>query len=172
VQLTAAYIKVPEGYIAFVEELPGTNTQGATLEEARENLADAVQCVLQANRELTHRQLADADVMREPFGPRELPIPPIALAYPSIEMIRVWLANQRQHIALNIGFWEVRGIDEPLAWGILIADMVHHIAAAHEAEYARDRQETITRILNALQAEMDQPTSERLGEFVNQSSRA
>src|SRR6266566_4129966 len=37
-QLTAVFEKVPEGYIAFVEELPGANTQGATLEEARTNL--------------------------------------------------------------------------------------------------------------------------------------
>lgn len=50
---TAVYEKVPEGYIAFVEELPGANTQGATLEEARENLVEAVQMILEANRELT-----------------------------------------------------------------------------------------------------------------------
>jgi predicted RNase H-like HicB family nuclease len=36
--LTAVFLEVPEGYVAFVEELPGANTQGATLEEARENL--------------------------------------------------------------------------------------------------------------------------------------
>ena len=41
-QLTAVFEKVPEGYIAFVEELPGANTQGDTLEEARENLREAV----------------------------------------------------------------------------------------------------------------------------------
>ena len=51
-ELTAVYIEVPEGYIAFVEELPGANTQGDTLEEARENLREAVQMVLDANREL------------------------------------------------------------------------------------------------------------------------
>jgi predicted RNase H-like HicB family nuclease len=43
-------MKVPEGYAAFVEELPGANTQGATLEEARENLKEAVALVLDANR--------------------------------------------------------------------------------------------------------------------------
>ena len=43
---TAIYQKVPEGYIAFVEELPGANTQGHTLEEARENLKDAIRLVL------------------------------------------------------------------------------------------------------------------------------
>ena len=51
-QLTAVYVPVPEGYIAFVEELPGANTQGDTLEEARENLREAVALVLEANREL------------------------------------------------------------------------------------------------------------------------
>jgi predicted RNase H-like HicB family nuclease len=48
----AVYLKVPEGYIAFVEELPGANTQGETLEGARENLKEAVELVIEANREL------------------------------------------------------------------------------------------------------------------------
>lgn len=52
-QLTAVYRKVPEGYIAFVEELPGANTQGANLDEARANLLDAVEMVLDANRALS-----------------------------------------------------------------------------------------------------------------------
>jgi predicted RNase H-like HicB family nuclease len=50
--LTAIFIQVPEGYIAFVEGLPGANTQGADLDEARENLHEAVALVLEANREL------------------------------------------------------------------------------------------------------------------------
>jgi len=54
-QLTAVFMKVPEGYIAFVEELPGSNTQGDTLEEARENLREAVELVLEANRELAEK---------------------------------------------------------------------------------------------------------------------
>lgn len=54
-QLTAVYIQVPEGYIAFVEELPGANTQGDTLEEAREKLQEAVSLVLEANRELQNQ---------------------------------------------------------------------------------------------------------------------
>jgi predicted RNase H-like HicB family nuclease len=71
-QLTAVYIQVPEGYIAFVEELPGANTQGDTLEEARENLKEAVALVLEANRELALQSLAGRQVTREPF---ELPAP-------------------------------------------------------------------------------------------------
>ena len=42
-QPTAVFQQVSEGYIAFVEELPGANTQGDTLDEARTNLQEAVQ---------------------------------------------------------------------------------------------------------------------------------
>ena len=69
-KLTAVYMQVPEGYIAFVEELPGANTQGDTLEEARENLREAVALVLEANRELAEKSLSGQQVTREPF---ELP---------------------------------------------------------------------------------------------------
>jgi predicted RNase H-like HicB family nuclease len=66
-QLTAVFIQVAEGYIAFVEELPGANTQGATLEEARENLQEAVAMVLEANRELAGKSLTGQTVTKEPF---------------------------------------------------------------------------------------------------------
>lgn len=62
---TAVYMKVPEGYVGFVEELPGANTQGQTLEEARANLEEAVAMVLDANRELAEQSLEGADVIRE-----------------------------------------------------------------------------------------------------------
>ena len=64
-KLTAVFQKVPEGYIAFVEELPGANTQGATLEEARENLKEAVELVLEANRILAEEELTEKDLIRE-----------------------------------------------------------------------------------------------------------
>ena len=51
-EFTAVFMPVECGYIGFVEELPGANTQGDTLEEARENLQEAVRMVLEANREL------------------------------------------------------------------------------------------------------------------------
>lgn len=66
-QFTAVYIKVPEGYIGFVEELPGANTQGDTLEETRENLQEAVTMVLEANRELAEKSLTGKKVTKEPF---------------------------------------------------------------------------------------------------------
>ncbi len=55
------------GYIAFVEELPGANTQGETLEEARENLAEAVALILEANREAAEKEIAGRPVIREPL---------------------------------------------------------------------------------------------------------
>lgn len=58
--LTAVYMKVPEGYVAFVEELPGANTQGETLEEARTNLEEAVSMTLEANRELSEARRSSA----------------------------------------------------------------------------------------------------------------
>ena len=66
-QLTAIYRKVPEGYVAFVQELPGANTQGASLEEARANLVEAVDLVLDANRTLSEESIQGQDVIREPF---------------------------------------------------------------------------------------------------------
>ena len=69
-QFTAVYMEVPEGYIAFVEELPGANTQGATLEEAKENLQEAVAMLLEANRELAENLLAGKTVTKEPFVPQ------------------------------------------------------------------------------------------------------
>ncbi|MEO5804392.1 MAG: type II toxin-antitoxin system HicB family antitoxin [Verrucomicrobiota bacterium] len=67
IQLTAVFRKFPKGYAAFVEELPGANTQGATLEEARANLAEAVQMVFEANRQLAEEELRGEKVIREPL---------------------------------------------------------------------------------------------------------
>lgn len=64
-EFTAVYKRVPNGYVAFVEELPGANTQGATLEEARENLREAVELILDANRAMAREEAGDVDVIRE-----------------------------------------------------------------------------------------------------------
>ena len=65
--LTAIFQKVPEGYIGFVEELPGANTQGASLDEARSNLAEAVELVFDANRTLSEELIRGKEVIREPL---------------------------------------------------------------------------------------------------------
>ena len=55
------------GYIAFVEELPGANSQGETLEEARTNLREAAALVIEANRALAEAELGGTEVIREPL---------------------------------------------------------------------------------------------------------
>ncbi len=67
VTLTAIYEEAEEGgYVGYIAELPGANTQGETLEETRENLKEAMQLMLEANREEAERRLAkDARVVRE-----------------------------------------------------------------------------------------------------------
>jgi predicted RNase H-like HicB family nuclease len=66
-QFTAVFRQVPEGYIGFVEELPGANTQGTTLEEARANLQEAVAMILEANRELAQQATGPGPIIREPL---------------------------------------------------------------------------------------------------------
>ena len=65
-ELTAVFRKDDAGgFVAFVEELPGANTQGETLEEARENLREAVALVVESNRFLAEQSLRGAEVIRE-----------------------------------------------------------------------------------------------------------
>lgn len=61
---TAVYQKSGAWWAGYVEEVPGVNTQGATLDEARENLREALAMVLEANRELARRD-EPADCIRE-----------------------------------------------------------------------------------------------------------
>ena len=63
--LTKVFQKVAEGCIAFVEELPGVNTQGDSLEEARINLEEAIGLVLEANRLLAEEQIQGTDAIKE-----------------------------------------------------------------------------------------------------------
>lgn len=64
---TAVFEQDGDWWVGSVEELPGALTQGRTLDEARENLRDAVREVLEANRTLAQRERADRPVVREPL---------------------------------------------------------------------------------------------------------
>ena len=70
-RFTAVYRKEGDWWAAYVEELPGANTQGRTLEEARENLREAVTLIIEVNRENRQRLPAGNDVIRE-----DLCVPP------------------------------------------------------------------------------------------------
>lgn len=69
--ITCVFQEVSEGYIAFVEEIPGVNTQGRTLEEAKENLKEALQLILETNREIAEEMLATTG----------LPVTKLAISY-------------------------------------------------------------------------------------------
>lgn len=62
---TAVFEKVGDWYVGYVEELPGANTQGRSLAEARDNLREAIALILRANREISEKELAGKEVLRE-----------------------------------------------------------------------------------------------------------
>ena len=64
-RMTAVFERDGEWWIGYVEELPGANTQGRSLEEARENLKEAVRLVIEANREIARREAVGRQVIRE-----------------------------------------------------------------------------------------------------------
>ncbi len=68
VNLTAVFQKSLYGYIGYVEELPGANTQGTTLGETKANLVEAVQLVLESNRQLSEEEISEKDIIKELFG--------------------------------------------------------------------------------------------------------
>ena len=67
-KLTAVFQKSAYGYIGYVEELPGANTQGKTLEETKRNLIEAVQLVLEANRRIAEEDLKGIEIIKEELG--------------------------------------------------------------------------------------------------------
>ena len=56
-KFTAVYKKVPEGYIGFVQELPGANTQGKALKETKANFQEVIEMTLEANRILAEESI-------------------------------------------------------------------------------------------------------------------
>ena len=66
--LTAVFEKSPYGYIGYIEELPGANTQGTTLAETKANLLEAISLVLEANRQLAEEETSGREVIRRISG--------------------------------------------------------------------------------------------------------
>jgi predicted RNase H-like HicB family nuclease len=68
VKLTAVFEEAEEGgYIAYVEEIPGVNTQGDTLEEAKINLEEAFRLFIDTKRMLQEVELKGKSVIKEEF---------------------------------------------------------------------------------------------------------
>ncbi|MBX0331320.1 type II toxin-antitoxin system HicB family antitoxin [Oscillochloris sp. ZM17-4] len=62
--LTAVYVQEGEWIAAWIEEIPGVNTQGATMEEARANLRDALALMLEDLRADAEATLAGQTVLK------------------------------------------------------------------------------------------------------------
>ena len=78
----------------------------------------------------------------------------------SFEVMRVFIAEQGQHVSIQSGAWE-----DPFAWGIVLADLARHIAHAHELQNeGTDTEAFLQRLLEGFQAEIDNPTDEPEGE--------
>ena len=90
-----------------------------------------------------------------------LSIPPVAQRdKASFEVLRVWIAEQGQHVSIRSGAWE-----DPFAWGIVLADLARHIANAHQLQNeGTDTDAFLERLLEGFQAEIDNPTDEPEGE--------
>jgi hypothetical protein len=96
-------------------------------------------------------------------SPKFLDPPPAAAGDSgAFELLRVWVANEGQHVSLRSGVWE-----DPFAWGIVLADLARHIVNA-EAMQRKDFDEEafLERLLEGFQAEIDSPTDEPEGELM------
>ena len=79
----------------------------------------------------------------------------------SFELLRVWIAEQGQHVSLRSGVWE-----DPFAWGIVLADLARHIVQAESlARKDLDRETFFKRMLEGFTAEIESPTDEPEGEL-------
>ena len=66
IKLTAVFENAEEGgYIGYVEEMPGVNTQGETIDETKANLIDALDLYLDTQRFLGVQNKSSASVIRE-----------------------------------------------------------------------------------------------------------
>lgn len=67
-EFNAIYKKIGKWYVAWVEEIPGVNTQGRTMKEARDNLREALELILDTNRKLSRKSARKDEYIREPMA--------------------------------------------------------------------------------------------------------
>lgn len=79
----------------------------------------------------------------------------------SLEVLRVWIANQEQHVSLRTAIWE-----DPGVWGILLADLARHVVNAYEQEQSINSTDALARIRTFFDAELDSPTDLPRGTIV------
>ena len=80
-------------------------------------------------------------------------------------MLSAWIAEKGLHCTLNVGMWQAQGLSEANSWGILLADVVRHLANALEEQQGPDAEASTKQIVEALLKELDEPTSKAKGGF-------
>jgi hypothetical protein len=97
---------------------------------------------------------------------RILTVPPAAQRdEDAIQMLSAWIAEKGLHCTINVGMWESQGHNEERAWGVLLADVVRHIANAKTEKDGTSREETIEAIYDSIAEELEVPTSKADGGF-------
>jgi len=98
------------------------------------------------------------------MAPRKsLDVPPIAQRdKASFELIRVWIAEQGQHVSLRSGVWE-----DPAYWGVMLADLANIVKAHTLEDETLDGEDFLERLRQGFETEMDSATDEAAGEIVN-----
>jgi hypothetical protein len=96
---------------------------------------------------------------------KSLDPPPAAATDPkATELLRLWAANRKLDVVINIGSYEERGYDEAKAWGVIISDFARHVARALAQRYGKNEEQELAKIQNAFVREFDEPTSAIQGE--------
>lgn len=97
------------------------------------------------------------------------PIPEAALRDENaVEMLRVWIAEQRLHCSMKVGMYrETTQIAEEEAWGSILADAAVHLANAIERQYQVPAAQTLVGLRRAFLREIDRPSGNAQGEFVD-----
>ena len=97
---------------------------------------------------------------------RPLVVPPAAQRdEQAVQMLSAWIAEKGLHCTINVGFWRAQERQEPAAWGILIADVMRHIANALRDQQGVAVDATMEQLLESLHRELDEPTSAASGGF-------
>jgi hypothetical protein len=93
----------------------------------------------------------------------ELPVPQaVHKASEGIEILRVWVADRKQHVSLQCGIWE-----DPAAWGIMLVDLIKHIGRAYNQQNNINFQDTIARVKNGFDVEWENATDNPSGNIID-----
>ena len=102
-------------------------------------------------REAATNDVAKRELGKSEPGKNQLMIPPAAAKDPkAFELVRAWVARGELHVSMQMGGW-----DDPTAWGVVLADLVRHVARFYAEQKQLRPEQTIARVRDAMDAELD-----------------